>query len=123
MGAAARARAAAALPAHERDMAEQAVRLLGDARLAALFGPGSRAEVALRATLPSGEIVTGRVDRLLIGADEILVGDVKSGRAADAPRHAGQMRLYAAALAAIHPGKPVRKLLIFAGDAAVVEVD
>jgi hypothetical protein len=33
------------------------------------------------------------------------------------------MRLYAAALAAIHPGKPVRKLLIFAGDGAVVEVD
>ena len=123
MGADARARAAAALPAQERDMGAQALRLLGDARLAALFGPGSRAEVALRATLPSGEIVSGRVDRLLIGADEILVGDVKSGRAVDAPRHAGQMRLYAAALAAIHPGKPVRKLLIFAGDGAVVEVD
>lgn len=119
----ARARAAAALPQDERDLARQALRLIADPRLARLFGPGSRAEVALRATLPSGEVVVGRVDRVWIGPDEILVGDVKSGRAGDVARHAGQMRLYAAALAAIHPGRRVRTLLIFAGDGTVAEVE
>jgi ATP-dependent helicase/nuclease subunit A len=119
----ARRRAAEALPPAEGDLGAAALRLIEDPRLQKLFGPGSRAEVGVRAALPSGEIVAGRVDRLHVGPEEILIGDVKSGGSAEAERHAPQMRLYKAALEAIHPGRRVRMLLLFAGDGAAVEID
>ena len=48
--------------------------------LAALFGPGSRAEVPL-AGMVGDQVVFGQVDRLAVTADAVLVIDYKTNRA------------------------------------------
>ena len=99
-------------------MAAAALAVLDDARFAAVFGPGSRAEIALSGTapgLPGGLAVSGRVDRLVVEPDRVLVADFKTNR--PAPRHASrppipayvrQMALYWALLGEVFPGRARR---------------
>src|SRR5205823_4425765 len=83
--------AAAALLGRERDltelqraeMAEAALAVLEDARFAEVFGEGSRAEVAIAgaaAALPAGLKISGRIDRLVVLSDRVLVADFKTNR-------------------------------------------
>jgi ATP-dependent helicase/nuclease subunit A len=111
------------LTARQRvEVAAAALGVLGDARFAAVFGPGSRAEVALTGTtarLPAGPRIVGQVDRLVVRADRVLVIDFKTNRPApdrieDAdPDYVRQMALYWAILTEIHPGRPVEAALIW----------
>jgi ATP-dependent helicase/nuclease subunit A len=128
--AAERAAAAASLLAREPDlteaqraeMADAALAVLQDPRFAAVFGPGSRAEVAVAgsaAGLPPGLAVSGRVDRLLVEPDRVLVVDFKTNRPApdrieDAdPAYLAQMAVYAAVLAEVFPGRRIEAALIW----------
>jgi ATP-dependent helicase/nuclease subunit A len=127
---AARGAAAAALLARELDvtdaqaieMAQAALAVLEDDRFSAVFGPGSRAEAAIAGAargLPAGLAVSGRVDRLLIEPDRILVVDFKTNRPApdrieDAdPAYLVQMAVYAAVLADIFPGRKIEAALVW----------
>jgi ATP-dependent helicase/nuclease subunit A len=122
--------AAASLLAREPDltgpqraeMAAAAVAVLEDARFAAVFGPGSRAEAAVAgaaAGLPAGLAVSGRVDRLLVQPDRVLVVDFKTNRPApdrveDAdPAYLTQMAVYAAVLAEVFPGRRIEAALVW----------
>ncbi len=122
--------AAAALLAREIDltaaqreeMAAAALAVLEDGRFAAVFGPGSRAEAAVAgaaAGLPAGLAVSGRVDRLLVEPDRVLVVDFKTNRPAperieDAdPAYLTQMAVYAAVLAEIFPGRRIEAALVW----------
>ena len=126
----ARARAARGLLAAERDltddqrqeMAAAALGVLADERFAAVFGPGSRAEVALAgssARLPLGLAVSGRVDRLVVQDDRVLVVDFKTNRPSpdrieDAdPAYLAQMAVYVAVLAEVFPGRAVEAALVW----------
>jgi ATP-dependent helicase/nuclease subunit A len=125
-----RAAAAGRLLARERDldddqraeMAAAALAVLDDARFAAVFGPGSRAEIALAgaaARLPTGLAVSGRVDRLLVEDRRVLVADFKTNRPAPAtieaadPAYVRQMAVYWALLSEIFPGRAVEAALIW----------
>jgi ATP-dependent helicase/nuclease subunit A len=125
-----RAVAAARLLARERDLTEAqraemsaaAFGVLEDPRFAAVFGPGSRAEIALAGTsprLPPGLSVSGRVDRLLVEDHRVLVADFKSNRPAPAaieaadPAYVRQMAAYWAVLQEIFPGRAVEAALIW----------
>lgn len=120
-------RAAKEFQPDERDaMIEQALRLIEDARFAALFSPGSRAEAPIvgriaRAGQPA-LAVSGQVDRLAVTADEILIADYKTNRPAPRtvdeamsrfPSYAAQLALYRAALAQLYPTKRVRAALVW----------
>jgi ATP-dependent helicase/nuclease subunit A len=105
-----------------REMAGAALAVLADARFAAVFGPGSRAEVAVAggaARLPEGLKVSGRIDRLVVAPDRVLVVDFKSnrpapGRIEDAdPAYLTQMALYVAVLEAVFPGRTVKAALVW----------
>jgi ATP-dependent helicase/nuclease subunit A len=92
--------------------------IIGDAKFAALFGPGSLAEAPIAATLADGRVVAGTVDRLLVEDDRVSVIDFKTGRApAGADRipasHLAQMAAYAEALAVIFPGRAIRSALLY----------
>ena len=96
--------------------------MLEDARFAAIFGPGSRAEVALAGAarrLPGGIAVSGRVDRLLVTEERVLVADFKTNRPAPAriedadPAYIRQMAVYWAVLREIFPGRGVEAALIW----------
>lgn len=125
-----RADAAARLLARERDlekaqrteMAAAALAVLEDARFADVFGPASRAEVAIAgaaAELPDGMAISGRVDRLLVQPDRVLVADFKTNRPSpdrveDADRaYLAQMAVYVAVLRAVFPGRRIEAALVW----------
>ena len=126
----ARAAGAAALLAREADltddqraeMAAAALAVLEDDRFAEVFGPGSRAEVAIAGTaaaLPAGLKISGRIGRLVVLPDRVLVADFKTNRpsptrieAAD-PAYLRQMALYAAVLGEVFPGRRIEAALVW----------
>ena len=120
-------------PAQDRDtLAAQALALLADPGFASLFAPGSRAEVPLVGTLPRNGLapyaVTGQVDRLLVGASEVLMADYKTNRPAPhglaTVPHAykRQLALYRALLQRIYPGRNVRAALVFTEIPLLLEI-
>src|SRR3546814_12338639 len=60
-------------------MVGEVLAVLDDPAHAALFGPGSLAEVPLSAVV-DGVVVAGTVDRLLVTDDAVTVVDYKPGR-------------------------------------------
>jgi ATP-dependent helicase/nuclease subunit A len=124
------AEGAASLLARERDlsaaqraeMAAAALSVLQDSRFAELFGPGSRAEVAIAGSadaLPAGLKVSGRIDRLVVLPGRVLVADFKTSRPSPArieeadPVYLRQMAIYAAVLRDVFPGRAVEAALIW----------
>jgi ATP-dependent helicase/nuclease subunit A len=107
--------------AQREEMAAAAFGVLEDARFAAVFGPGSRAEIALAggAGLPAGLAISGRVDRLLVEPERVLVADFKTNRPAPAsieaadPAYVRQMAVYWAVLRSIFPGRTVEAAVIW----------
>lgn len=99
-------------------MVDEVLAVLGDPAHAALFGPGSLAEVPLSAVV-DGVVVAGIVDRLLVTGDAVTVIDYKTGRhvpdgAADvAPAYLRQMAAYRDALRVIFPGRRVEAALLY----------
>jgi ATP-dependent helicase/nuclease subunit A len=122
--------AAGRLLAAERDltddqraeMASAAFGVLEDSRFAAVFGPGSRAEVSVAggaATLPATLRIAGRVDRLVVTPQRVLVVDYKTNRPspdrienAD-PAYLAQMAVYAAVLAEVFPDRPIEAAIVW----------
>jgi ATP-dependent helicase/nuclease subunit A len=108
------------LPAEERNaLASKATSLLGNTRFAALFAPGSRAEVPIVGKVQTGGEnyrVSGQVDRLAVTADAVLIADFKTNRPVPRivpPGYVRQLALYRAVLAKLYPGKAVRCALIW----------
>src|SRR5262249_55553641 len=99
------------------------LRLLDEPRFAALFSPGSRAEVPIvgRIARPgrSPLLVSGQIDRLAVTAAEVLIGDYKTNRPAPRtlaevpPGYVRQLALYPAVLAKLYPAGPVRAVLVW----------
>jgi ATP-dependent helicase/nuclease subunit A len=121
---------AEALLARERDLSDAqraemtgaALSVLQDARFAEVFGPGSRAEVAVAgsaAALPPGLKISGRIDRLVVLPTRVLVADFKTNRPSPAriedadPTYLRQMAIYAAVLADVFPGRAIEAALVW----------
>lgn len=122
--------AARRMLARERDLTEDqraemiaaAFGVLDDARFAPVFGPGSRAEVALTGTapdLPGGVSISGRIDRLVVTPQRVLVVDFKSNRPAPDhvegadPAYILQIAIYAAVLRRLYPDRAVEAALVW----------
>jgi ATP-dependent helicase/nuclease subunit A len=104
--------------AHRREMIASAMTVLGDARFAPVFGTGSRPEVALTGKL--GDVaISGRMDRLVVTPERVLVIDFKSNRPApvrieDAdPAYVLQAALYVSVLRQLYPDRPVEAALVW----------
>ncbi len=121
---------AASLLARERDLTDDqrsemiaaALSVLQDPAFAEVFGPGSRAEVAIAGTakaLPPGLKISGRIDRLVVLPDRVLVADFKTNRPSPAriedadPAYLRQMAIYAAVLADVFPGRTIEAALVW----------
>ena len=104
------------------EMARAALGVLNDERFSEVFGPGSRAEAAVAGTapsLPAGMTISGRVDRMTIAPDRVLVVDFKTNRPSpdvieDAdPAYLSQMAIYAAVLGGVFPGRRIEAALVW----------
>lgn len=127
------ARQGGALADKERErIIAETLALLADARFAALFGPGSRAEAPIVGRIARDGApprrVSGQVDRLAVTGDAVLIVDYKTDRPApralkDAPpAYVAQLALYRAVLAKLYPGRPVRAALLFTDGPRLFEI-
>ena len=107
---------------HPDKLVEETLSVLDDPAFALAFGPGSQAEAGLMAELPElgpGARVNGRIDRLAVTDEQILILDYKTNRPppareADVPAvYLAQMALYRAAAAKIFPGRRIVCGLVF----------
>lgn len=112
------------------DIQSRVLAMLGDARFAALFAPGSRAEVPIVGRIGT-RTVSGTVDRLVVTPDAIEIADYKTNRPAPATlqetqaRHAEyitQLALYRAVLMRLYPGRPVRAALLWTDVPSLQEI-
>jgi ATP-dependent helicase/nuclease subunit A len=96
--------------------------VLDDPAFADAFGPGSKAEVAIRAARPDLGLnapIDGRLDRLSVTDTEVLILDFKTNRPPPAreadvpPAYLAQMALYRAAAEAVFPGRRIVCGLLF----------
>ncbi|HEV2866212.1 MAG TPA: double-strand break repair helicase AddA, partial [Allosphingosinicella sp.] len=65
-------------PAAREALVADACRVIDDPRFAELFGPAALAEAPIAAVIHDGIVVSGTLDRLLVGAERILVADFKT---------------------------------------------
>jgi len=122
------ARAALALdPADQASLAAEVLAVLENPRFAAVFGPGSRAELPIVGQVGS-QVVSGQVDRLVVTDGRVLVVDFKTNRPPplvpeDVARiYLRQMALYRAVLEQVFPGLPVDCALIWTDGARLMEL-
>jgi ATP-dependent helicase/nuclease subunit A len=111
-------------------LAERVLALIADARFAAVFGAGSRAEVSIvgRLDRPGRPLVFGQIDRLVVTPNEVLIVDFKTNHApptapAEAPAaYVRQLALYRAVLLKLYPQLPVRAALLWTESAELMEI-
>jgi len=126
------ARAGKDFNAAERNtLAGEVLRLLDDSRFAALFAPGSRAEVSIAGKLAGRRdtfLVAGQIDRLAVTDNEVLIADYKTNRPAPKriadvpPAYTRQLALYRAVLRKLYPGHTVRAFLVWSETPDSMEV-
>jgi ATP-dependent helicase/nuclease subunit A len=114
---------------HRRAAWNEAARVLAMPEAASVFGPGSLAEVAAAMPGPGGLRMTGRLDRLVVGPDEVVIVDFKTDRApppsaAEVPRgYLAQLGAYRAAVSAAFPGRPVTAALLWTAGPRLMRLD
>jgi ATP-dependent helicase/nuclease subunit A len=115
-------------PAQQRQILAETMAVLRHPDFAPIFGPGSRAEVALTALL-SGRVVSGQVDRVLITDSEILVVDYKTNRPPPVQvedvevAYLRQLATYRAVLMEIYSEKTVRCALLWTDGPNLMAID
>jgi ATP-dependent helicase/nuclease subunit A len=107
----------------DREAAAASVtRILGEQAFAPIFSETSRAEVGIAGTLTIGGVeraISGKIDRLAVTADEVLIVDYKTNRPPPAwldevpEAYVAQLALYRALLAPLYPQRAVRAALLF----------
>ena len=122
-----------ARPVHElgdaaqADIMRETFRVLDHPDFAALFSPESLAEVSVSGVLGT-DVVSARLDRLVVLETEVLVVDYKTNRPAPtelskvSEQYINQMRLYRQLLARIYPQKRIRCLLLWTDGPHILEL-
>jgi ATP-dependent helicase/nuclease subunit A len=108
--------------------------VLSHPEFARIFGPGSRAEVPVVATLvpPDGKgetvRINGQIDRLVASDHEVLIVDFKTNRpppvnaAQVADAYVLQLAAYRLAVSSVFPGRPVRAALLWTDGPFLMEI-
>jgi ATP-dependent helicase/nuclease subunit A len=108
-----------------RGIARETLAILQDPVLGALFGPNSRAEVPIVAELlPPGGTgpalrLTGKIDRLVVAGETVLILDYKTNRPSPANERSVpeaylfQLAAYRLGIARIFPGKTVEAAILW----------
>jgi ATP-dependent helicase/nuclease subunit A len=113
-------------------LADGVLALIGDERFAAVFGPGSRAEVSIAGRLERPgrppALVSGQIDRLVVNESEVLIVDFKTNHnppklPAETPNtYVRQLALYRAVLRKLYPQLPVRAALLWTETPELMEI-
>jgi ATP-dependent helicase/nuclease subunit A len=119
---------AADLPMSTREaLTSEALRVIQHPELVELFAPGSRAEIDVLARAGAHEIV-GRIDRLAVTSETILLADFKTGTPPEVasgapPNYVQQLALYGDVLARVYPGRAMRALLVWTAGPTIHRIE
>jgi ATP-dependent helicase/nuclease subunit A len=139
---AAAARRFLAQPAHglgaaqAREILEETLAVLDAPDFAAVFGPGSHAEVPIIGRVKAAEtgqnggflVVSGQIDRLVVSETAVWIIDYKTNRPAPESEdqvpavYLRQMAAYRAVLTEIYPDKPIRCGLLWTDDLRLMQL-
>ncbi len=119
--------------AEQQAFLQEITRVLEDPAFAAIFGPGSRAEVPVAGIVVStsggvSRTVSGQLDRIVVTDDEVLIIDYKTNRPPPisvdkVPQvYLRQMALYARVLAGIYPKKAIQCALLWTDEARLMHL-
>jgi ATP-dependent helicase/nuclease subunit A len=110
-------------------LADDVLALLADPALAWIFAADGISEVTLSARLSEqGLAVTGRIDRLIVAAQEITIVDYKTDQQLPkapgevSPNYLRQMALYRQAMADAYPHRAIRAILVWTSGPQVMEL-
>ena len=113
--------------AAKAEIAAAALGVVRDPRWAELFAPEALAEVPI-AALVGTRVVSGAIDRLVVGAELIRLVDFKTARR-PATRHEDvpvgtlrQLAAYALALEAAYPGRSVEAAVLYTETPALIAI-
>ncbi len=104
------------------EMLEAAMRVLEDTELSTLFAPGGIAEAPVIGSapeLPEGALINGRIDRLVVTDDEVLIVDFKTDQPAPkqvsdvGEAYLAQMGAYYCVLRQAYPGRKITAALLW----------
>ena len=119
-------------PDHREELAAEVTAVIAQPDFAAIFGPMSRAEVPIVATLRHADgrtqVLSGQIDRLVVLEGEVWVVDFKSNRPAPATamqvsaQYVGQLAAYRRALASLYADKEIRCFLLWTDGPRLMEI-
>jgi ATP-dependent helicase/nuclease subunit A len=110
------------------EIVDESLAIVRDEAFAALFQPGSLAEVPVVAQISDSLDLEGQIDRLAILDDELLILDYKTNRPPPstesevAQAYINQLAAYRLALCSLFPGKTVRAALLWTDGARLMEI-
>ena len=108
-------------------LVDEVLAVLAHPDFAAVFAPGSRAEVDIAGSL-GDTTISGRIDRLAVTDGEVLIVDYKTNRPApdrlDAvpPEYVAQLALYRTVLRRLYPGREVTAALLWTDRPALMAI-
>jgi ATP-dependent helicase/nuclease subunit A len=110
-------------------LTEEAIGVIEHPGLRELFGPESRAEIDVLAQISEngGEEIFGRLDRLAVTKESVLIADFKTGKPPGADRDAPanyvrQLAIYCSLLGRIYPERAMRALLVWTETGTIQEI-
>lgn len=112
----------------KQEIADVTLSVLSDPIFAAVFGPGSRAEVAIVGS-DGKRTVSGQIDRLMVSDDHILIVDYKSDRLApelisDVPdAYLAQLAQYFRVIQRIYPTHIIQCGLLWTDSPRLMNID
>ena len=115
----------------QAEILAETLAVLAHPDFAALFGPGSRAEVPVVGTVEGQrgvQVVSGQVDRLVVAARSVMVVDYKTNRPAPSSEsevpalYLRQMAAYRAVLAGIYPDRRIESCLLWTDGPRIMQL-
>jgi len=110
-------------------LTDEAIDVIEHPGLRELFGPESRAEIDVLAQISKngGEEIFGRLDRLAVTKESVLIADFKTGKPPGADRDAPanyvrQLAIYCGLLGRIYPERAMRALLVWTETRTIQEI-
>ena len=125
-------------PEQRQALADEVTAVIDRPDFAAIFGPDSRAEVPIVATLrsPAGsteggrtQVLSGQIDRLVVLPGEVWVVDFKSNRPAPmlamhvSQQYLRQLAAYRRALTSLYATREIRCFLLWTDGPRLMEID
>ncbi len=108
-------------------LVDEVLAILGHADFAPVFAPGSRAEVDIAGRLAEA-VISGRIDRLAVTDDRVLIVDYKTNRPAPdrlqavPPGYIAQLALYRTVLRRLYPGREVAAAILWTDVPALMAI-